>query len=456
MSVGRPLNRWLLLGLVAATVGGGFLYVRDQLMPMGVAMTPVDGIQAADPRQPILIHALGLGARIARAELRDADGRVLASAADKRRIAFERPLDFGTRYQVDVTVERPWLGQTRLHQLSLKTVDVPKLFESDALSLAPDASVTLHFDRPVGELQTTGNLAMSVEPDASRRSFRLVAGDFPHGQTVPVEVAWQSAEGVPLPPLKLAITTPPALNAEISPRGEKNLGLAMPVQVTFSEQLADRDVVGSHISVRTGDGRDVAGRWRWYDKTKIQFIPQPGWPASSTIEVAVDRKGLRSVQGGLLTEVAPVSFSTGTDRKIVVYLDSQRATAIENGQVVKTFRVSTGKPATPTVTGSFYIYARFPIKTMRSKAKPGQPGHYVVENVPYAQYFHADYAFHGAWWHNGFGHPASHGCVNMSTRSHNNRWPGVPEDAGWLYHWASLGVPVTVTRGSPPTQVAMR
>ena len=125
--------------------------------------------------------------------------------------------------------------------------------------------------------------------------------------------------------------------------------------------------------------------------------------------------------------------------------------AVENGEVVRAFRVSTGKPKTPTVTGNFYIYDRYRHKTMRSDAgvHPGQHGYYQVDDVPYTQFFHKDYAFHGAFWHNGFGHTASHGCVNMATKDKNRRWPNAPEDAGWLFRWAGLGVPVTVYGKSP-------
>jgi lipoprotein-anchoring transpeptidase ErfK/SrfK len=114
---------------------------------------------------------------------------------------------------------------------------------------------------------------------------------------------------------------------------------------------------------------------------------------------------------------------------------------------VKTFRVSTGKEKTPTKEGNFYIYDRYRHRTMRSRGVPkGHPNYYLVEDVPYTQFFNGDMAFHGAFWHNSFGRPVSHGCVNMSTREMNKRWPNAVEDAGWLYNWASLGVPVTVLK----------
>jgi lipoprotein-anchoring transpeptidase ErfK/SrfK len=48
-------------------------------------------------------------------------------------------------------------------------------------------------------------------------------------------------------------------------------------------------------------------------------------------------------------------------------------------------------------------------------------------------YFYKGYGIHGTYWHNNFGVPMSHGCVNMRT-----------SDAGWLYYWASEGTLVHV------------
>jgi lipoprotein-anchoring transpeptidase ErfK/SrfK len=60
------------------------------------------------------------------------------------------------------------------------------------------------------------------------------------------------------------------------------------------------------------------------------------------------------------------------------------------------------------------------------------PGYYLpgVESVAY---FYQGYALHGAYWHNNFGHPMSHGCVNMRN-----------EDAKWFYDFVSIGTPVHV------------
>ena len=54
-----------------------------------------------------------------------------------------------------------------------------------------------------------------------------------------------------------------------------------------------------------------------------------------------------------------------------------------------------------------------------------------LPNVPYTMYFYKGYGIHGTYWHHNFGHPMSHGCVNMRT-----------SDAAWLFNWASVGTPV--------------
>lgn len=113
-------------------------------------------------------------------------------------------------------------------------------------------------------------------------------------------------------------------------------------------------------------------------------------------------------------------------RWIDVNLSTQTLTAYEGSIPVFTALVSTGLPATPTVTGHFKIYSKY---TAIDMAGPG----YYLPAVPWTMFFYRGYALHGAYWHNNFGQPMSHGCVNLS----------VP-DAKWLFEFASIGTPVVV------------
>jgi lipoprotein-anchoring transpeptidase ErfK/SrfK len=114
------------------------------------------------------------------------------------------------------------------------------------------------------------------------------------------------------------------------------------------------------------------------------------------------------------------------ERWIEVNLSEQRLYAWEGDVLLDSFLVSTGTWATPTVTGTFSIWNKTPIQAMSG------PGYY-LPNVPYVMYFYKDYGIHGTYWHNNFGTPMSHGCVNMT----------IP-DAEWLYNWASYGTVVKV------------
>jgi lipoprotein-anchoring transpeptidase ErfK/SrfK len=107
-------------------------------------------------------------------------------------------------------------------------------------------------------------------------------------------------------------------------------------------------------------------------------------------------------------------------------LTQQRLRAYEGKTLVKTFVVSTGTWLTPTVTGRYRIYVKY-----RSTHMSG-PGYY-LPNVPYTMYFYEGYGIHGTYWHNNFGTPMSHGCVNLRT-----------PDAKWAYNWAKVGTLVNI------------
>jgi lipoprotein-anchoring transpeptidase ErfK/SrfK len=121
-----------------------------------------------------------------------------------------------------------------------------------------------------------------------------------------------------------------------------------------------------------------------------------------------------------------VALSGNDVRWIDVDLTNQSVYAYEGDVVVNSFIVSTGTWLTPTVTGQYKIYVKY------RSAKMSGPGYY-LPNVPYIMYFYKGYGLHGTYWHNNFGTPMSHGCVNLRT-----------DDAAWLYNWASVGTLVNV------------
>lgn len=121
--------------------------------------------------------------------------------------------------------------------------------------------------------------------------------------------------------------------------------------------------------------------------------------------------------------------TTSLARRIEVNLSEQRTYLYENGVVVNSYAISSGKSGTPTHTGNFRIYAHVRVQNMGCVPSVD----YCTPDVPYVSYFNADEAFHGTYWHNNFGTPMSHGCVNM------------PIDvAQYVYNWAPIGTEVSV------------
>lgn len=123
---------------------------------------------------------------------------------------------------------------------------------------------------------------------------------------------------------------------------------------------------------------------------------------------------------------SPIPPVVEGDRWIDVDLSAQRLYAYQGNTLIASFIVSTGTAQHPTVTGRYHIYLKLLYTDM---AGPG----YYLPDVPYTMYFYKGYAIHGTYWHNNFGVPMSHGCVNMRI-----------DDAAWLYSWAPLGTLVNV------------
>jgi lipoprotein-anchoring transpeptidase ErfK/SrfK len=146
-----------------------------------------------------------------------------------------------------------------------------------------------------------------------------------------------------------------------------------------------------------------------------------------------------------LAQALAVLGTNDEEKRIEVDLTTQTLRAYEGSTLVYTFLVSTGKwGATPT--GEFRIW----IKLRYTRMAGGNPAigtYYNLPNVPYTMYFAnaqipkaQGFGLHGAYWHNNFGHPMSHGCVNMR-----------PEDAGVIYNWAAPPTASGVTYASAKT-----
>ena len=141
---------------------------------------------------------------------------------------------------------------------------------------------------------------------------------------------------------------------------------------------------------------------------------------------------------GVLQGIDPAAY-TGA-KAIRIYLGNQAAFLTESGVVVKTYRISSGAPATPTPQGEFQIYKMQELR-VSSQAVPYRMPNYMaftknrafgLHGLPYL----GNSAEKSAYWNEAQDHigtPVSHGCVRF-----------LPEEAVEIYEWAEIGVPVYI------------
>jgi len=111
------------------------------------------------------------------------------------------------------------------------------------------------------------------------------------------------------------------------------------------------------------------------------------------------------------------------EKWIHVDLSTQTVVAYLRDKPVRAFIISSGLPRTPTVVGEYRIRMKVRSQTMDG-GDPELGDDYNLPNVQWVQYFFQDYGLHGTYWHQDFGQPKSHGCVNMTNT-----------DAKWLFDW---------------------
>ena len=176
---------------------------------------------------------------------------------------------------------------------------------------------------------------------------------------------------------------------------------------------------GVHVVRR---GETVASIARRYGTSVASIATLNGLRNPNLIYVG---QRLRIPKGGSSGGGTPPSGGGG-GKWIDIDLSSQRLRAYAGNTVLRTMVVSTGIARYPTPPGRFRIYSKYRSITMSG------PG-YHLPGVPHSMFFYRGYAIHGTYWHNNFGRPMSHGCVNL-TRA----------DAAWLYSWAPIGTLVVI------------
>jgi hypothetical protein len=229
----------------------------------------------------------------------------------------------------------------------------------------------------------------------------------------------------------------------------------------FQGQALDGRRWGLPVAVTRGEETAV---YRLNDREKLRVtrerFERRSWLAvharrrigESVYMVVGDGRLVREADVLVIEANPPPAEVEEGERWIDVDLTHQVLVAYEWKQPRYVSLVSTGRTRTPspdlnyrTPKGLHRIRGKHLTSTMDND-EPGEPP-YSLEDVPYVMYFRGAYAFHSAFWHDRFGRPRSHGCINLA-----------PRDAKWLYNWAGPDLPETwhgggATEGNPGTWV---
>ena len=195
------------------------------------------------------------------------------------------------------------------------------------------------------------------------------------------------------------------------------------------------EYIASGVSYQTFE----RGQLRWREGEDITMTPV-GKMLADRYDLATDPQpqGAIPVYDEALF-VPPVAIpaleaappAPGGGRAVVVSLSQQALWAYEDGVVVRSTYVSTGKEKFRTPTGLYSVINKVPVQDMAGVIG-GES--YNVPSVPDVLYFtDRGHAIHGTYWHDNFGTPMSHGCINL------------PMDvADWMYEWAPPGMAVLI------------
>jgi lipoprotein-anchoring transpeptidase ErfK/SrfK len=265
-----------------------------------------------------------------------------------------------------------------------------------------------------------------LEPGATYTMRAVAKGD--DGETVRQTSRFTTV------PLTLDEQTYPS----IAPLEGEEVGVGMPVVVTFDLPVTDRASFEKRMSVESTPAQP--GSWYWLSDTEVHWRPKTYWKAGTDVSVDIDVNGVSAGNGIYGQEDREIDFSVGDANIYQVDADTYQMKVFSNGRLLRTIPVTTGKPGFITRSGIKVIMEKFESRRMNSETigiPAGSAEAYDIDNVQWAMRLTYSGEFlHAAPWSVGSQGNAnvSHGCTGMS-----------PENAYWLFARSNRGDVVEYT-----------
>lgn len=229
-----------------------------------------------------------------------------------------------------------------------------------------------------------------------------------------------------------ALTLEEQTYPSVAPLDGETVGVGMPVVVSFD--LPVRDQAAFERAMRVTSVPEQAGSWSWVSDTEAHWRPRRYWEAGTEVSVDIDVNGVAAGGGIYGQEDRSVDFTVGDAHIYKVDARTHRMRVYENGRLLRTLPITTGKPGFTTRSGIKVIMEKFAERRMNSETvgiPAGSAEAYDIDDVKWAMRLTYSGEFiHAAPWSVGSqGHAnVSHGCTGLSTA-----------DAGWLYAMSRRG-----------------
>lgn len=219
-------------------------------------------------------------------------------------------------------------------------------------------------------------------------------------------------------PITPTSTQPTTIQPTIQTPSPTPTSTVIPTAYTPSEEL---------YTVSAGDSlNSIALKYNvnWLDLANYNKISNPNviYPGQ-VLKISFDPKSYQNIDPYYKDSVIEVDKNT---KHILVVLSEQRLYTYEGETITGNYLISSGVADHPTVIGVFKVWIKLESTTMSGEG-------YNLPDVLWTMYFYGDYGIHGTYWHNNFGTPMSHGCINMSE-----------DDAKTVFNWAQVGTLVQV------------
>lgn len=203
---------------------------------------------------------------------------------------------------------------------------------------------------------------------------------------------------------------------------------------TYNDLWIGEMATGGNVRVGPGLDQRILKGW-WAGRRLLLYQAVNDSKGDVWYRVSDPPEAPMYVHSSLVRKVALVKYEGARykGRWININISQQVVTAYEDGVPVKVTLASTGTGKNLTELGVWKIYYRLPKQDMKGGSLASED-YYFLKDVPYPQYFHTSgEGLHGTYWHDDFGRPHSHGCVNLSTPM-----------SEWFYGWAKIGTVVYV------------